>query len=204
MSKVTIIATIYNSYPQIISALLCQTHTNWNLLLIHDGKNETGLRKIVEDTNDSRIIYIETEERKNVWGHNLRQWALQEMADGKIQQDSEYVVITNADNWYSPIFLEEMLKGFVRPGIRVTYCSAFIHSYLSPQPNGNHRYGPINSRLELGYIDCGSVMIRKEAACYIGWNSMEIYSDWEFIRDILHKYGERSFRMVLGTLFVHC
>jgi hypothetical protein len=202
MNKVTIIATIYNSYPQIISSLICQTHKEWHLFLIHDGPNSTGLKKMVEDANDNRITYIEMEERKNVWGHNLRQWALEEIAAAKMALDSEFIVISNADNYYCPIFLEQMLKGF-KPGIKVTYCSAFLHSYLTPQPNGNHHYGPIASRLELGYIDCGSIMVRKEVACDVGWRSMLIYSDWEYINDIIQKYGKKSFNIVLGTLFIH-
>lgn len=203
MSKIIIIATIYNTYPQIISSLICQTHTNWNLLLIHDGPNNTGLKKIVEDTNDPRVIYIETEERKNLWGHNLRKWILEEIKEGKLQQDGEYIVITNADNWYSPLFLSKMLSGFITPKILATYCSSFLHNYLSPQPEGPYEYGIIQSKVELGYIDCGGVMVRKEIACEVGWRSMEIYSDWEYIDDIRYKYGIRSFNKVLGTLFVH-
>jgi hypothetical protein len=60
--KIVFIATIYNSYPEIVGSLINQTYKNWELLLIHDGKNETGLSKIIDSIGDSRIKFIEAEE----------------------------------------------------------------------------------------------------------------------------------------------
>jgi len=37
--------------------MICQTHKNWTLKLIHDGPNETGLKKLIEQVGDSRIEY---------------------------------------------------------------------------------------------------------------------------------------------------
>jgi hypothetical protein len=201
--NVLFIATIYNSYPQIISSLICQTMSNWELLLIHDGKNNTNLKQIVQGFNDKRISYVEYPDRINDYGHTLRKWALNEIKDKKIDTKADYIVITNADNYYVPVFVENMTKDFYNPNIVATYCSGMVHSYKTPQTEGDHEFGIIKTKLELGYIDCGGVMVRKEEACEVGWRSLEIYSDWTYIEDIVKKYGCDKLKMVLGCLFVH-
>lgn len=197
------ICPIYNSYPQIISSLLCQTNPNWELLLIHDGENTTNLKQLVDSFNDSRITYLEYPIRKNDWGHSLRRWALEEILNKRIGLLSEYITITNPDNYYIPIFVEEMIKGFTNLNIIATYCSHFVHGYLSPNLEGDHKFGVITSDLKLGMIDCGSVVVRKEQACEVGWRSLEIYSDWTYFEDLIKKYGKDKWKKVLGCLFVH-
>lgn len=204
--KVTIICPIYNSYPQIISSLICQTHKNWHLLLIHDGENSTGLKKIVDDANDDRITYFETKERGNVWGHDIRKFALENI--DSLVPYSDYVVITNPDNYHVPTYIEYMLSGFGN-GIVATYCGKFVHAYPSNQRDCTdkqdivYRWGVIKSRLELGWVDCGGVMVQKDVANEVGWRSMEIYSDWTYFEDIVKKYGIKSFNKVNGCLLVH-
>ena len=199
--KVLFICPIYNSYPQIISALICQTYTNWELWLIHDGPNNTNLEKIIDGANDPRIKYIIHPQRKNDWGHSLRKWALEAIKLRKVK--CEYIVITNPDNYYVPVFIEVMLTGFTNNNIIATYCHKFVHGYLSPQPEGNHRFGVLESKLQLGYLDCGGVMVRKENACAVGWRSLEIYSDWTYFEDLITRFGESAWKKVLGCLFVH-
>lgn len=201
--SVLFIATIYNSYPQIISSLICQTSKKWELLLMHDGKNETGIDKIVKDANDPRITYIESASRKGKWGHPMRKQALEDIATGNIKTDCGFIVITNSDNYYVPLFVEKMLEGFTNDAV-ATYCSSFVHGYNSPQPDGDHRFGVLQTKIELGHIDCGGVMVRKEVACDVGWRDLSIYSDWSYFSDIVKKHGKEKWNKVLGCLFVHC
>lgn len=192
-NKVTFICTIYNSYPQIISSLICQTHNNWELILIHDGPNETGLKKLVN--GDPRINYIETKERIGNWGHYYRQWALNEIRQGNLP-DTDYIVITNADNYYTPVFIEYMLKGFKTHTAVATYCETMTHSYKAWQV--------IPCRVERGYLDSGGVIVKKDIAVEIGWRDVEAHSsDWTYFSDIAAKYSAKNFIPVKGNLFVH-
>lgn len=202
-NNVLFICPIYNSYPQIISSLICQTQQNWELLLIHDGENSTGLKLLIDSYKDNRITYIESAYRKNDWGHSLRKWALEEVKNKRRGTEAKYVVITNPDNYYIPTFIEEMTKPFINPNIIATYCSHFVHGYLSPNKEGDHRFGVITTELKLGMIDCGGVVVRKEEAGEVGWKSLDIYSDWTYFEDLIKKYGQDKWRRVLGTLFVH-
>jgi hypothetical protein len=199
--KIVFIATIYNSYPEIVGSLINQTYKNWELLLIHDGKNETGLSKIIDSIGDSRIKFIETENRLNQYGHPIRKWALENL--NTLNSDANYVVITNSDNHYVPHFCEYMLKGFDNPEIIATYCSSFTHAYESHQPDGIYKYGVLQTKLQLGWIDCGMVMIKRNIAIETGWDDMSHSSDWTYFNKILTKYGRNKWAKVLGNLFVH-
>lgn len=196
-SKVTFICLIYESYPEILSSLINQTHQNWELILIHDGPAKKDIKKIVEAADDSRILYLETPERKQGWGHYWRQWALNELKAKRLSKESDYVVITNADNHYAPTFCEHLLQGFSKhPNAVAVYCDQMIHSYTG--------WGIINCKMQQGYIDCGNVMIRREAATLIGWRDVESHSsDFFYFRDIADKYGVKNFVPVKGCLFVH-
>lgn len=189
--KVVFVCTIFNTYPQIISSLLLQTHKNWQLLLMHDGPSE--MRELINSVinNDKRIEFIETAERKGNWGHYLRKAALEEYPIGN------YVVITNADNYYVPTFIEYMLKGFKLSHTAVaTYCEKMVHSYKA--------WDVIPCKLERGFLDCGGVMVKSNIAKEVGFNNIEQHSaDWLYFHEIAHRYSWRSFIQVKGSLFVH-
>jgi hypothetical protein len=216
MNKVTVICPIYNTFPEIVGSMINQTHKNWCLLLIHDGPNSTNLRQLINIIGDERIRFVETEERKEYWGHPIRKIAIESI--DKLAPETDYIVVTNPDNHYVPHYCEYLLQGFKNPSIVASYCSQFIHAYESWQKTTIienitkiqkdiewevYKYGIIDSRLKLGYIDAGCVMVRKDVAKEIGWNSLKHEADWDFFNDIIQKYGEQSWALVRGCLFVH-
>lgn len=186
--KVTVICPIYNSFPEVISSMICQTYKNWELLLIHDGPNETGLEILVNTINDDRIKYIETPVRVGNWGHSYRSEYIQ-------KAEGDYIVITNADNQLIPVYLEYMLKGF-GDGVIATYCEAMVHSYKA--------WGVIPCSLKRGYIDCAGVMVKASAAKQVGWNNtVEHSADWLYFQDLINKFGAKAFVKIKGCLLVH-
>jgi len=190
--KVAFLCAAYNSYPQIISSLICQTYQNWELFVLHDGPNQTNMQ---EQIKDPRIHYIETPERIGKWGHHLRQWGLENL--DKLCPDAEYVVITNADNYHVPTYTEYLVKALDgNPNMVAAYCSDMGHSYKA--------WKIIPCRLQLGYIDCAGVMVRKEAACKTGWRDIESHSsDWTYFSDIIKTYGANRWIKVDGCLLIH-
>lgn len=214
--KVTFICPIYNTFPEIVGSVINQTHNNWELLLIHDGPNSTNLRKLIDVIGDKRINYIETEERKQLWGHPLRKWALSNLDN--LSPNTDYVVITNADNHHTPEYCNYLLKGFEDSNIVATYCSQFVQSYKSPQQvtildygqtvaNNlkwvDYKYGIMQTILKLGYIDCACTMIKKDMAVESGWDDFTHSSDWSYFKRIIDKYGEDTWKKVYGTLVIH-
>jgi hypothetical protein len=189
--KVTFICPVYNKYPFVISSLLAQTHTNWDLILIHDGPDIKGIKDQIPQ--DERITFHQTPERVGNWGHKIRSEWVTKMKD----YETGYVVVTNADNYMVPSFIEFMLNGFIKNQNAVaTYCEKMIHSYIG--------WEVIQCRMERGFVDCGGVMIKKEVAAEIGWNETNHHSaDWFYFKGIIDKYGIKSFQPVKGALFIH-
>lgn len=195
--KAIVISTAYQRHPVIVSSMLAQTYPNWELVLIHDGINHTGMFNYIDNLKDNRIRYIEFKDRQEKWGHPLRQWALNEIKNGSIV--GEYVTITNEDNYHVPTYLEQLIKALEKDLSKVAaYCGMMIHNYTSP------KYTPIPARTERGFIDCASVMIRAKQAAEIGWNDLSIYSDWTYFQEVANKNGGfGNWVMVPGCLLVH-
>lgn len=189
-NHVTVICPIYNGYPEIIGSMLNQTHKNWTLKLVHDGPNSTGIREFVAMINDPRIEYSETAVHQGKWGHYIRANEIHALSN------TDFVVVTNADNHHVPIYLERMLIGFNLPNTVATYCSDMIHSYVG--------WVVIPCSLNRGYVDCAGVMVRAEIAKEIGWQDTENHSsDWTYFEGIIKKYGAEKFRKVIGVLLIH-
>lgn len=197
-AKVTFIAPIWNYHPVIISSLVCQRHKDWELLLVHDGPNDTNLQKFVAAFDDRRITYIETEKRFGAakYGHPIREWALEEIGKGSICAGTDYVVVTNADNYYCPAFCDLCL-GYLESNKELTgvYCESLTHNYWT--------WGVLTTQLQLGNIDVCCMMFRKEAACEVGWHDYQHSSDWTFIKGIMDRYGAEKIMKIPGNLAVH-
>jgi hypothetical protein len=202
--KVLFIVPVHNQFPQIVSSLICQTEKNWQLLLIHDGLNHTGMRKYLEGVNDDRITFLELPDHEGVWGHSRRRWALEELKKG-MHPDVDYVVVSNADNYYVPVFIEYMLRGFEKnPNAVATFCDVTVHSYWGSDSKGAHRWAAGKCDIRRGKVDCGGVMVRRNAAAEVGWRDLSHSSDWIYFQDILDRFGGRErWERVPGALFVH-
>lgn len=186
--KVTVICPIYNSFPEVVSSMICQTYKNWELLLIHDGPNIDGLELYINLVNDDRIKYIETKQRVGNWGHSYRSEYIQKAT-------GDYVLVTNADNYHVPVYLEYMLKGF-GDGVVGVYCSQMTHSYKAWQV--------IDCKLQRGYIDCAGMIVKTSAAKQVGWKNVTDHSsDWLYFQDLISKFGANAFVKVRGNLLTH-
>lgn len=186
---VTVICPIYKSFPAVVSSFIMQTDPNWQLRIIHDGPGEQSISEYIYSLGDSRITYEETPERKGFWGHYIRSEYLQ-------QVDTEFVMITNPDNYHVPVFIEKMLTGFKRDDIVATFCTDMVHSYKD--------WKVIPCRTQRGYLDCAGVVLRTSAAQSVGWNNVTEHSaDWFFFADIIRRFGQKSFAPVPGCLLVH-
>jgi hypothetical protein len=190
--KVIIICPVYGDvYPQIISSLICQTYKNWELHLVHDGKATEGFKAFKDLYTDKRIFLYEEPEHSGNYGHSIRAKYLRALS-----YRSEYVIISNIDNYYMPVFLEKAIESMqANPRAVATYCSQIVHNYTG--------FKVMNCRLARGYIDAGNVMLKFEEAASVGWNSTDHSADWFFFEDIAKKYGVNSFVRFEGCLFTH-
>jgi hypothetical protein len=184
--RVLFIAPIYKYYPQLVPSLLAQTYKNWRLLLFHDGPDFGPLKTQIEAFNDPRVELAWTDRRYNDWGHSLRAIGL------RFAKDADFIVHTNADNYYVPDFCNQMVHAFREETVAV-YCD-MVHSYYS--------WGILPAKIQFGKIDCGAVMFRAKVALEIGWPSRAFAADWVMINEVHQKYRDR-FEYIPRPLFVH-
>lgn len=188
--RIAIIAPIYNYYPLLIHSLQSQTLSNWELILIHDGPNATGLAEFTRQTQDDRIVYFATDTRHNDWGHTLRALGLEMLRD---RADVEFVLVTNADNYYVPDFLRQMVMAFEPEDVAV-FCDV-IHSHRG--------WSMLKTDLRKSCIDCGALLVRRRSAVDVGWSSRTFSADWDYVRDLLERHSSDRFRKLPRALFVH-
>lgn len=213
---VLIFATAYNRYPQIISSVACQKHENVKIKIWHDGKFlKYDVKEAFSYYYDAiNLSYKEIgETAQGNYGHHLKKKFLEELDESK----SEYILITNEDNYISPYFISkavEILEKF--PDKIGAYCSGMVHNYMpgstEPPPaktwrekklestQGKHMvdghivdgYGLIPCRIERGYIDISCMLFRTSVAKSIPWGDFSHSSDWDYIENIANAFGGKE------------
>lgn len=188
MKKVTIICCAYNRPVQaalIAYCFLAQTYPNWELHIIHDGKNDEVMDALAH-IDSTKIFYHETKERYNDFGHSIRDIGLQ-YAHG------DYILWTNEDNYYAPVFLEKMIAAITKDDFDFAYCD-MVHSHQ------DYRFFPTTPKL--GLIDMGAFIVKESIAKEIGFPDRDYCADGRFVDRVMARQGIRAIK-VESVLFVH-
>lgn len=106
MSKISIIIPLYNKAPYVAKALesvTSQTYKDWECIIVNDGSTDNSLA-VVNDyclmLNDERFRIINQENAGVSAARN----------HGIAESKGEYVCFLDADDWWAPTFLEEMMQ----------------------------------------------------------------------------------------------
>jgi glycosyltransferase involved in cell wall biosynthesis len=185
--KVSIVVATYQQTDELACLLYsfkAQTYDNWEIILVHDGPDPEA-RAVVARVGDARIRLIETPERKGQYGHPWRKLGI----DGCT---GDYIGLSNADNYYMPVYFEWMLSALVTQNAEFAFCN-MVHSYL--------HWGPFTTRPEKGGLDLGAWIAKASLVQATPWWDMGFMGDGTFIEDLLRK--ARGVVHVPGCLFVH-
>ena len=181
--------------PVLPISLQAQTYPDWELILLHDGPVSPLAHSYCEFfKTEPRIRFIETPRRLEQWGHPLR-----ELGYNYISDDSDFIIHTNADNYYLPTFLNEMIKT-IRPQDVGIFCDC-LHSH--------HNYKDIfKAKLCRAGIDLGCMMFRTRVAMEAGFKHRNFEADWEFFEEVVERYsdklfGDQGIAYLMKPLFVH-
>lgn len=175
--------------------MLIQTNPYWKLFVVHDGPASKETKLVMSHyINEARIHFIETQTISGVYGHPNRKMMLGHLPNNH----TDFVMMTNDDNYYVPVFVEYMLRGCgsMAKKIGMVYCDT-VHSYL--------KYEVMITQVKENYIDMGSFIVRMDVAKKIGFNQMHLSADGAFAV----KCAELCARMRLNIvhikkpLFVH-
>lgn len=139
----SIIVPLYNKAPYVrktVESVLGQTFGNYELIIIDNGSND-GSSEIVAKFKDPRIRTVRL--AKNVGVSNARNL-------GVAESSAPYISFLDADDWWEPTFLEEMVDLIEHHPDAGIYGTGY---YIVK--NGKRRMAPIgiNENFTCGEID---------------------------------------------------
>ena len=191
-NTITIVVSSYRGYDEIkciIYSFLCQKLSNWEMIIGHDGPDK-NFDEIANDFSQYKNIrWFSTDERKNVWGYNVRNQAIDMV-------NTEWVVNTNDDNYYMPIFTLELENS--KNGVDIVYYDC-IHSHEIPFSSNCSSYGMLTPKLKQDYIDLGQFAIKTNLLEKVRFNENNPAADGELIT----KLNNRKNKYINKCLFVH-
>jgi len=198
--ELTIVCVAYKRYQNIqvlIHSLLAQTVRNFKLLILHDAYDEQMdvLLSQYKAQNPSLIDYAFTEVRHNDFGHTLREIGIR-------LADTPYLLLTNDDNYYCPIFVENMMQALHAHQADLVLCD-MIHSHNNPGGHQQPPYSLLKTAPQPGSIDIGCFIVKSSLAKQVGFRDKRHDGDATFFADILSKNPQIRVAKVNQVLFVH-
>lgn len=158
-----------------IASLIAQTDPNWSLHVICDGPNpDIDFLKIVfPESQFPNIKYSVLDRAYNDWGHTPRNIGVQ-------QCNTEWVVMASNDNYYVPIFVEQMRKAInSNPSINFLYCD-MIHNGYS--------YNHIRCLPKIERIDMCNMVVRTKFAKQVPLKPSIFAADAIFCEEYVKKF----------------
>jgi len=194
-NTIHIICTVFNRATNLnlfISSFILQTNPNWQLYIINDGPPIPDIDIVIASYRDPRVHFISTPIRNGHWGHPNRQLMLKQMP----LNHRDFVLITNDDNYYVPIFVEYFLKECRKPDMGFVYCNT-LHSFF--------QYDILTSEIREGAIDMGSFAVRIDVAKRVGFNHIHISADGAYAVECANYCRVRRLRLthISKCLFIH-
>lgn len=175
-----------------VDCFISQTDKRWNLSIIHDGPAPAEIRDFMSRRTDPRISFVQTTQVNGKWGHPNRRFMLD-----KIEADaSDYILITNDDNYYIPGFVKKIHE-HIKPGVGMIYYNT-LHSYFN--------YTVHTSQLKVGGIDMGAFVVRADVAKAVGFKHDKEVADGMYCEECTAYCKAHGLRMtyIPGTvMFVH-
>ena len=198
--ELTIVCVAYQRYekiPVLLHCLLAQTVQNFKLLILHDGYDQKMDVLLAEYKSryPEFLDYAFTQERHNDYGHSLREIGIQMV-------QTPFLLLTNDDNYYCPIFVEKMLLALREHQADLVLCD-MIHSHNNPGGHIQPPYSLLKTAPEPGSIDIGCFIVKTALAKEVGFRDKGHDGDATFFLDLLRTNPSARIAKVNQVLFVH-
>lgn len=176
----------------LLASLGAQTYSRLRVEVTHDGPARTWLPELIAGAAGASLPCALTysAQRDGSHGHPHRQAAIERL----LRQGAEWILLTNDDNYYVPVFLEALLSaGTRKPHPRVVYCD-MLHSH--------RQWKLFTTRPKAGAIDLGCVLAHKEAVEKVRFDDHSFRGDGIWIEKLVRACRGRVAHVPL-PLFVH-
>jgi glycosyltransferase involved in cell wall biosynthesis len=173
----------------IMSSIVVQTNPNWSIHVVCDGVDDDidFLKKTFPDF--SNIKYSILDKRYNDVGHTPRNFGVK-------NSTSDWVVMCGNDNYYIPIFVNEMVKSIQEnPKINFLYCD-MIHNH--------YKYDLFKCLPISHHIDMGNMVTKTELAKQLPLDITRYDADGIFCGEYISKFcKEENIHYIPHILYVH-
>lgn len=199
-AKIHVIAVAYERFGELkvfIQSLINQTSTDWCLTVLHDGPNEQFdlIMESYAQIVPNKIEFFPSEIRFNDYGHSLRDLGLK-----KIKGD--YVLLTNADNYYIPKAVEYLVLAVKETNADVVLFD-MIHSHNHPGGRPLPPYSFFETTYKRGSIDIGSAIVKKKLAEKVGFRDKTHDGDATYFEMIASEKLNLIIAKISRVLLVH-
>lgn len=168
-----------------VHSFLCQTYDNYEIYIHHDGPvNDKSLADKFRNLS-KKIVFIDNLEHKGHWGfyHRHKVSLMEPLPD--------WVIYTNEDNYYVPVFLERMIKTALQHNTKMVYCD-ILHSHFD--------WRVLETFPVHGQIDMGAFMTHIDLIRDTPWTDFDGGADGKYAEKIAAKTNPVK---APGILFVH-
>lgn len=192
--KIEFIIPTYQRTEHLITmlgSLMAQSNPNWKAHVVVDCPPSNIIERLKQIENfftDERIYFTYMDKRHNDWGHTPRQYGVDNATE-------QWVVMTGEDNYYTPIFVDEVLKS-ITPKVHFVYTN-MVHNWDKQQ------YIPVKCETKLGKIDMGCYVTRTSYAKQVRLKTNLEWADWYFVEDYLKKFPLGKVIKIEKILYVH-
>jgi hypothetical protein len=175
----------------LIGSFLTQTDHRWTLSIVHDGTVPEDIKRVIDYHKDLRVRFDNTPECNGLWGHPNRAMMLDRLAGAC----DDFVLITNDDNYYVPMFVQLFLEQ-CRADVGMVYCNT-VHSYM--------KYDILYTRVKENMIDMGSFIVRQSVAKAVGFKHRHEQADGRYAEECATYCNQHRLRVIYidKALFIH-
>jgi hypothetical protein len=175
----------------LICSFVAQTNPNWELYIMYDGVVPESIQKAKGLIQDARVKFTNSEVRNGNFGHPNRKVALESLPC----EETDFVLMTNDDNYYVPSYVEQMLDG-IDKNTGMVFCDT-LHSYI------NHAVH--YSMVRENGIDMGAFIVRADVAKWIGFKNIHFSADGAYAEECRIHCSNNGLRInyVPRPLFIH-
>jgi hypothetical protein len=168
-----------------VYSLLAQTYENYEIFIHHDGPvNDKTLPDKFRNLSD-KIVFIDNLEHRGSWGFYHRHKV------SMIEPHADWVLYTNEDNYYVPVFLERMMESARLTGSKMIHCDT-LHSHFN--------YTVLHTTVVENRIDMGSFISHMDLVKITPWTDFHASADGVYAA----KIGSQTNPIKAnGILFVH-
>lgn len=180
----------------LLNSLSCQRDQNFDVCITHDGLHDHTLH-VVQNWAQTHAINTQlkfTSQRMNMWGHPMRAQAIAEC-------EHDYMLLTNDDNYYVPIFTQTMMHNLLINQADLVMCD-MIHSHNWPGGRPQAPYNLFVTEPKLMHCDIGCFITKTSLAQQVGFTHCDqSWADGVFVDKLIQL--NIKWVKVPQVLFVH-